>query len=103
MFNRILDINKKDEEAINYVIGFCGMDDELILSEEDMILIKKFVQLFGLIKKKANILSGKEFSSVHLVWPAVREMRAHIERFKKDATIGHFAKEFLKMFDSYFK
>ena len=34
MINRILDINKKDEEAINYVIGFCGMDDELILSEE---------------------------------------------------------------------
>ena len=52
MFNRILEINKKDEEAINYVIGFCGMDDELILSEEDMLLIKKFVQLFGLIKKK---------------------------------------------------
>ena len=93
----------KYEEAINYVIGFCGMDDELILSEQDMILIKKFVQLFALIKKKADVLSGEEFSSIHLVWPAVREMRAHIEKFKKDATIGQFAKDFLQMFDSYFK
>ena len=103
MFNRILEINKKDAGAINHVIGFCGMDEELTLLEEDLFLINKFVQLFSPIKKKADILSGEEFSSIHLVWPAVREMRLHIEKFKKDATIGKFAKDFLKMFDSYFK
>ena len=103
MFDRILEINKKDAGAINHIIGFYGMDEELILLEEDLFLMKKFVQLFSPIKKKSDILSGEEFSSIHLVWPAVREMRLHIEKFKKDATIGKFAKDFLKMFDSYFK
>ena len=103
MFDRILEINKKDAGAINHVMGFCGMEDELILLEEDLFLIKKFVQLFSLIKKKADILSGEEFSSIQLVWPALREMRAHIEKFKKDASIGRFARDFLQMFDSYFK
>ena len=46
MFNRMLEINKKDAGAINHVIGFCGMDEELILLEEDLLLINKFVQLF---------------------------------------------------------
>ena len=47
MFDRILEINKKDAGAINHVMGFCGMEDELILLEEDLFLIKKFVQLFS--------------------------------------------------------
>ena len=54
MFNRILDINKKDNGAINHVIGFCGMDEDLILTEDDLFLINKFCQLFALIKKKAD-------------------------------------------------
>ena len=66
MFNGILNIN------INYVIGFCEMDGDLILTEDDQSLINKFCQLFALIKKKADILSGEEFSSIKLVWPAVR-------------------------------
>ena len=78
MFNRILDINKKDEWAINHVIGFCGMNEELILTENDLFLINKFCQLFAMIKKKADVLSGEEFSSIQLVWPAVREIRGHI-------------------------
>ena len=36
MFNRMLEINKKDAGAINHVIGFCGIDEELILLEEDL-------------------------------------------------------------------
>ena len=103
MFNRILDINKKDEWAINHVIGFCGMNEELILTENDLFLINKFCQLFAMIKKKADVLSGEEFSSIQLVWPAVREIRGHIEKFKKDAKISKFAKDFLRLFDSYFK
>ena len=59
MFDRILEINKKDAGAINHVIGFCGMDEELILLEEDLFLMKKFVQLFSPIKKKSDILSGE--------------------------------------------
>ena len=38
-----------------------------------------------------------------ILWPAVREIRGHIEKFKKDAKIGKFAKDFLQLFDSYFK
>ena len=103
MLERILVISKKDADALNHVIRFSGMDKDLVLTKHDMFLISKFVDLFALVKKKTDSLSGEDFSSIQLVWPAVREIRNHIERFKKDATIGKFAKDFLKLFDHYFK
>ena len=30
----------------------------------------------------------------------VREIRGHMEKFKKDAKIGKFARDFLRLFDS---
>ena len=97
MFNGILNIN------INYVIGFCEMDGDLILTEDDQSLINKFCQLFALIKKKADILSAVVKSSPVSSLSGllfVCEIWGHMEKFKKDAKIGKFARDFLRLFDS---
>ena len=92
MFNGILNSN------INYVIGFCEMDGDLIMTEDDR---QQVLPAFRPDKKEGwfSVVKSSPVSSLSgLLF--VREIWGHMEKFKKDAKIGKFARDFLRLFDS---
>ena len=102
MMERLRRINKIDNNALNSVITECDWDDDLKLSKKDFQLLDKFVELFKPIKKISDLLNGETYSTIHLVLPTVREIKSHIDSFKKDKLVGVLAKALSKEFENYF-
>ena len=103
MMERLKRINKINNNALNSVITDCDWDEDLKLSKKDFQLLDKFVELFKPIKKMADQLNGETYSTIHLVLPTVREIKSHIDSFKKDKLVGVLAKALSKEFEKYFR
>ena len=103
MMERLSRINKKDNRALNKVITTCDWDDDLVLSKDDFTLMEKFLALLKPIKKMADLLNGENYSTIHMVLPTVKDIKHHIDGFKKDKVIGDSAKHLSKEFDDYFR
>ena len=102
MMERLRRINKINNNALNSVITDCDWDEDLKLSKKDFQLLDKFVELFKPIKKMSDLLNGETYSTIHLVLPTVREIKSHIDSFKKDKLVGVLAKTLSKEFENYF-
>ena len=103
MMERLLRIHKKDSMALNEVVTKCDWSDDLVLSRNDFILMEKFVSLFKPIKRMADLLNGENYSTIHMVLPTIKDIKHHIDGFKKDKVIGDTAKHLSKEFDDYFR
>ena len=51
----------------------------------------------------ADQLNGESYSTINLVLPTVRDIKSHIDSFKKDRLVGVTAKALSKEFDNYFR
>ena len=103
MMARLKRINKVNNKAINKVITKCEWDEELVLTKDDFDLMEKFLALFKPIKKMSDQLNGESYSTINLVFPTVKDIKSHIDSFKKDRLIGAAAKSLSKEFDNYFR
>ena len=74
-----------------------------MLEKDDFTLMEKFVALFKPIKKMADQLNDETYSTIHVVLPTIKDIKNHIDSFKKDEIIGATAKSFSKEFDDYFR
>ena len=74
-----------------------------MLGKDDFTLMEKFVALFKPIKKMADQLNGETYSTIHMVLPTIKDIKNHIDGFKKDKVIGETAKYLSKEFDDYFR
>merc|ERR1719154_738135 len=99
---RLIRINKKNTNALNKVISTLDWNEELMLDKDDFKLMEKFVALFKPIKKMADQLNGETYSTIHMVLPTTKDIKNHIDAFKKDEIIGATAKYPSKEFDDYF-
>ena len=103
MMDRLRRINKINNKALNKVITKFEWEEELLLTKEDFDLLEKFLALFKPIKKMADQLNGESYSTINLVLPTVKDIKSHIDSFKKDKLIGVAAKTLSKEFDKYFR
>ena len=103
MMDRLKRINKINNKALNKVAESCEWGEGLQLQLEDFQLLDKFVALFKPIKKMADQLNGESYSTINLVLPTVRDIKSHIDSFKKDRLIGVTARALSKEFDNYFR
>ena len=103
MMERLIRINNKNTKALNKVVSNCDWKDELMLEKDDFTLMEKFVALFKPIKKMADQLNGETYSTIHMVLPTIKDIKNHIDAFKKDKLIGATAKALSKEFDDYFR
>ena len=103
MMDRLRRINKVNSKALNKVITKCEWEEELLLTTEDFDLLEKFLALFKPIKKMADQLNGEAYSTINLVLPTVKDIKSHIDSFKKDKLISVAAKTLSKEFDKYFR
>ena len=74
-----------------------------MLGKDDFTLMEKFVALFKPIKKMADQLNGETYSTIHVVLPTIKDIKNHIDSYKKDKIIGATAKSLSKEFDDYFR
>ena len=51
----------------------------------------------------ADQLNGETYSTIHMVLPTIKDIKNHIDGFKKDKVIGETAKYLSKEFDEYFR
>ena len=103
MMERLIRINKKNTNALNKVVSTLDWNEELMLDKDDFKLMEKFVALFKPIKKMADQLNGETYSTIHMVLPTIKDIKNHIDAFKKDKLIGATAKALSKEFDDYFR
>ena len=103
MMERLIRINKKDTKALNKVVSNHDLKEELMLDKDDFTLMEKFVALFKPIKKMADQLNGETYSTIHMVLPTIKDIKNHIDAFKKDKLIGATAKALSKEFADYFR
>ena len=103
MMARLKRINKVNSKALNKVITKCEWDEELLLTKDDFDLMEKFLALFKPIKKMSDQLNAESYSTINLVLPTVKDIKCHIDSFKKDRLIGAAAKSLSKEFDNYFR
>ena len=101
MMERMIRINKKNPKALNKVVSNCDWNEDLMLTKDDFTLMEKFVALFKPIQKMADQLNGENYSTIHLVLPIIKDIKDHIDGFKKDKIIGQTAKSLSKEFDQY--
>ena len=101
MMERMIRINKKNPKALNKVVSNCDWNEDLMLTKDDLTLMEKFVALFKPIQKMADQLNGEDYSTIHLVLPIIKDIKDHIDGFKKDKIIGQTAKCLSKEFDEY--
>ena len=103
MLDRLRRINKINNKALNKVITKCEWEDDLQLTKEDFNLLELFLALFKPIRRMSDQLNGESYSTINLVLPTVRDIKSHIDSFKKDKIIGAAAKSLSKEFDNYFR
>ena len=100
---RVLDIHDENPAAFKNVCQAMDWDEKkLTLDQDDLLLIRKYLEFFTEFKRKSEILGGESYSNVHLVFPFVTEMFEHIKSFDDDPLIGSFSKPFLEIFNVYF-
>ena len=51
----------------------------------------------------ADQLNGETYSTIHVVLPTIKDIKNHIDSYKKDKIIGATAKSLSKEFDDYFR
>ena len=112
---RIQDILDEDEESFAKVCDAMNwqrcakcirekVEDcpHLRFDEDDLILMKKFLQFFSEFKAKSDVLGGEAYTNIHLVFPYCKELSAHISSFCEDDLLSTFASYFLVDFLDYF-
>lgn len=52
---------------------------------------------------RPDLLNGENYSTIHMVLPTIKDIKNHIDGFKKDKVIGETAKYLSKEFDDYFR
>ena len=62
--------------------------------------MEKFLALLEPIKKMADLPT---YSTIHMVFPTIKDFKTHIDGFKKDKVIRDTAKYLSKEFDDYFR
>ena len=77
-------------------------EDYLIFTQDELLLMRKFLDFFTEFSKKSDILGGESYSNVQLVFPYTIELFEHINGFKDDPIIADFAEKFLDKFSEYF-
>ena len=68
--------------------------------KDDFTLMEKFLALLEPIKKIADLPT---YSTIHMVFPTIKDFKTHIDGFKKDKVIRDTAKYLSKEFDDYFR
>ena len=58
---------------------------------------------YFLFRFSSDLLNGKNYSTIHMVLPTIKDINNHIDGFKKDKVIGETAKYLSKEFDEYFR
>ena len=58
---------------------------------------------YFLFRFSSDLLNGKNYSTIHMVLPTIKDINNHIDGFKKDKVIGETAKYLSKEFDNYFR
>ena len=74
----------------------------LRFDQDDLALMKKFLQFFQEFKAKSDVLGGEAYSNSHLVFPYLKELAAHISSFGEDDLLSDFADNFYVDFMDYF-
>ena len=108
VLQRIFDIYQEDGSAFQKVAHVMKwkLEDangvELLLNQEDLLLLQKFLDFFTDFKRKSELLGGENYSNVHMVFPYTKELFNHIKEFQDDPLIGEFAEMFHEEFSEYF-
>ena len=58
---------------------------------------------YFLFRFSSDLLNGENYSTIHMVLPTIKDIKNHIDGFKKDKVIGETAKYLSKEFDDYFR
>ena len=111
---RIIDILEQDPETFEKVCEAMNWKKcskctqlkvecpHLSFDDDDLSLMKKFLEFFSEFKAKSDVLGGESYSNVHLVFPYTKELSGHVESFMDDELIGNFAQNFHLSFTRYF-
>ena len=103
MCERVLEIHKKEAEALNTVISSNSKTWKIRkLQKFDYDLVSYFVDFFRVFKIKSDLMGGEEFSNIHFVHSTVKQFRRHIGKWKEHQVIGNFVKNFEIIFSEYF-
>ena len=77
-------------------------EDYLIFTQEELLMMRKFVDFFTEFSTKSDIIGGETYSNIQMVFPYTIELFEHITGFIEDPLIGEFAQNFLGKFSEYF-
>ena len=103
MCERVLEIHKKEAEALNTIISSYSKTWKIRkLQKFDYDLVSYFVDFFRVFKIKSDLMGGEEFSNIHFVHSTVKQFRRHIGKWKDHQVIGNFVKNFEIDFAEYF-
>ena len=58
---------------------------------------------YFLFRFSSDLLNGKNYSTIHMVLPTIKDINNHIDGFKKDKVIGETAKYLSKEFEDHFR
>ena len=107
MVERVLEIHKKDKEALNQVMTTCAWKDKdgkkfRKLTNADYNLLSYYIDFFKMFMDKSDMMGGEEFSNIHYVHSTVKLFRRHIAKWSQHAVIGSFVRTFSEIFSEYF-
>ena len=103
MCERVLEIHKKEAEALNTIISSYSKTWKIRkLKQNDFDLVSYFVEFFKIFKLKSDLMGGEEFSNIHFVHSTVKMFRRHINKWRDHLVIGSFVRDFEIEFSAYF-
>ena len=85
MMERLLEAIQTEDESppLTYLVEEMDWPHTLIISDSDSRYIKSFLEVTELLKDKSDMLGAEEVSTIHLVYPSLLEIFAHLDAKSK--------------------